>query len=230
MLRYLICTSLVTASCAIATAQHSESPAFERKVVRIAEPDYYFVEASKLRVRDDPFAGNVVRSLEWGKKISVYDQIDNWMRITPQNKPAQWVNGDFVSTERVTWSAYSTDASRYSNQAVSDVNLTRVKYDGDKKARIFAFNRLALSPEKRMVDTRHNLETGPYYKRYLVQCAGKGKASHTRLLGEGYSFMNMFEDQRNTLRQEPLTAEDAVSSDITKSRLAIAEFACGKRG
>jgi hypothetical protein len=48
-------------------------------------------------------------------------------------------------------------------------------------------------------------------------------------LGEGYSYMNMYEDQRNTLRLEPLTAEDAISSDITESRLAIAEFACGKR-
>jgi SH3-like domain-containing protein len=227
--RVSLCLVLLLGVSGPSIAQQIDNQSTTRTINRVVEPVDYWVDTAKLRVRDDPFAGDALGWLEWGKKVSVYEQIDNWMRVTPAGKPAQWINGDFVSDTRLTWSTYNLDARRKSNQAVTDIDLTRVKYDGDKAARVFAFNKKALGPKTRMVDTRHNLADGSYYERYLVQCSGLGTASHLRLLGEGYSYIAMYEDPRNLKRMEDLDESNAINSDIPESRQAIAKFACGKK-
>ena len=234
MARSTLFVTMMMALSAPSIAQQSALPSgiidSERPVERVVDPIPYWVDVSKLRIREDPFAGKALGSLEWGKQVAVYEQLDNWMRISPPGKNEQWINGDYVSDKRLTWTTYNVNARRNATLSVNDIDISRVKYKGED-ARIYAFNKLALSPEKRMVDTRHDLDTGSYYKRYVVQCTGHASASHSRLVGEGYTYVKMYEDPRNLNRLEDFDDSHAIggSNNISEGQKAIAKFACGSR-
>ncbi|MDT3250983.1 SH3 domain-containing protein [Serratia sp. root2] len=50
-----------------------------------------YVAADRLNVRNAP-NGKVITSLKRGQSITVYQERDNWARITPGNQSSQWVS------------------------------------------------------------------------------------------------------------------------------------------
>ncbi|ANS42377.1 SH3 domain-containing protein [Serratia inhibens] len=50
-----------------------------------------YVAADRLNVRNAP-NGKVITSLKRGQSITIYQERDNWAKITPGNQPSQWVS------------------------------------------------------------------------------------------------------------------------------------------
>ena len=235
MLRTLIASAflplaLLSTSALPAAAQ--EDALRKRIVKRVVEPVPFWIDASKLQVRDDPFGGNALSELERGQQVKVYEQLENWMRISAEGQDPRWINGDYTSAIRVTWANYANGgASKFKthDKAVRDIDLRRIPVEDGSSSKIFAANVKALDSRRRVVDTRHNTEDGRYYERYLVQCASN-KASHARLLGEGYSYVRMHKDPRNEYLNDPLDSVDKLEgSSVSADRRAIASFACSAR-
>lgn len=203
----------------------TSSVAPAKKRVRIVEAIPLWVDAEKLRVRDNPYAGDVIGLLEMGQKVEIHSQTDNWIRISADGKPAKWVNKDFLSTTRVSWSNYEFGSrSRRSLGAPYDVDLQRIKVKDLKDVKIYAAH-IKAAENGRVVITRHDFRSGPYYEKRLVSCEDKN-ASHVRMLGEGYNYMMMESDPRGAAISEPANVKHAISDDTSVINRAIAEFTC----
>lgn len=50
-----------------------------------------YVAADRLNVRNAP-NGKVITSLRRGQSITIYQESDNWVKITPDNQSSQWVS------------------------------------------------------------------------------------------------------------------------------------------
>jgi len=224
---------LIIASVTTLNVFAQDSETRTRIVKRVVEPAPFWIDANKLHVRDDPFAGNQIDTLERGQKVKVYEQLENWMRISPDGHKANWINGNYTSASRVTWANYSSlGANRRQtlNGTVLDIDLQSIPVEGDSQSEIFSAKLRILDLRRRVIDTRHNSDGGRYYERYLVQC-DFGKPSHARLLGEGYNYVSMHRDTRNEYLSSPLSSFDKIDVDATPAdRQAIAKYACGGRG
>ena len=116
--------ALAQDNTAVETLKPAETPT--KRVVRVVEAIPMWVDAEKLRVRDNPYAGDVVGLLQLGQKVKVMETADNWIRISSDGKPTKWVNGDFMSKSRITWSNYEFGSRARSTFGGSfDVDLKR---------------------------------------------------------------------------------------------------------
>ncbi len=200
----------------------------KKRVVRVVEAVPLWVQADRLRVRDNPYAGDVVGMLEMGQKVKVRKVVDNWIRISADGKPEKWVNRDFLTDARVTWSNYgfSQRGSRSLADAPYDISLKRIKIKGVKDVKIYAANMKAEGDGQKSIITRHEFRSGPYYEKRRVQCADE-KASHVKVLGEGYTIMMMDADPRNHDNASTLGPESAIDrADLSAVNKAIAAFTC----
>jgi len=198
-----------------------------KKRVRIVEPIPMWVESERLRVRDNPYAGDVVGLLKVGQKIKVYDRTDNWIRISANGKPAKWINSDFLSTSRVTWSNYEFGSiGRSTRGTPSDISKKRIKIKELKDMKVYAAHKKPSPNGGHVIITRHDFRTGPYYEKRLVQCDAENAASHVRMLGEGYNYLMMEKDPRGEAVSEPVSADDSISESTSPLNRAIAEFTC----
>ena len=200
-----------------------------KKRIRVIEPVSYWVDANRLRIRDNPFAGDVVGMLEMGQKIKAYENVDGWVRISGQGKDNKWINSRFLSSSQITWSnyGYSSRGSRSLADAPYDITLKRIKIKGVKDVKVYAADIKSIDDHKRIIMTRHEFRSGPYYERRLVQCGEDQIASHVKVLGEGYTFDMMNADPRNAAAQKPMDASSAIDSETTSAlNKTIADFTC----
>lgn len=225
--------ALLAAMSAMATpamaqdAEEIETLQPQAKRVRIVEAIPMWVDAEKLRIRDNPYAGDVVGMLEMGQKVKIHAQADNWIRISSDDKPSKWVNRDFLSENRVTWSNYEFGSrSRNPLNAPYDVELKRIKIDGIKDMKIYAAHVKAAENDGRIVITRHDFRTGPYYEKRLVHCNSDGEANHVRMLGEGYNYNMVESDPRNAFASQPADEKFEIDSETSALNSGIAEFTC----
>ena len=212
-------------------AEVAAKPVKKRRIVRNVEPIAYWVESDKLRVRDNPVAGDVVGLLELGQKIKAYQTFENWVRISPANKSEQWVNSEFISDQQVTYANFnfgrSTARSGFaSGGAPNDVDLKRIKvkdYDG---GRVFVASVKGTSDNARMVVTKTEFRAGPYFQKRRVACEGRD-ATHVQLVGEGYSYLMMEYDERSEASTEEVNlSRHALSDQTSAMTTAIANHAC----
>jgi len=206
-------------------------PVKKRRIVRNVEPIPYWVDADKLRVRDNPVAGDVVGMLELGKKVRAYQTFENWIRISPANKPEQWVNSKFISSQQISYANFNSGrrtARRgfVTNGAPDDVNLKRIKVKDRKGGRVFAASVTEAPNLNRVVVTKTEFRVGPYFEKRLVACEGNA-ATHIQLIGEGYTYLMMEYDKRSeTVNVNTDQPSQALSSDTSPLVAAIAGFAC----
>jgi len=200
------------------------------QIVRHAEPLEFWVEANQLRVRDNPVAGNVVGMLERGEKVKAYQQYDNWLKITTEGDEQLWVNADFMTNTRVTWTSYrnGTRGQHNSLSIANDVKLDRIKFDGDKKAKVYAVTIAQLNDEVKLIVTKHMFKAGPYFEKRAISCSGSGQPTHYQLIGEGYNYLMMEKDERGIKfeNKQSKPANTFGSANMIDSTRAIAEFAC----
>lgn len=199
----------------------------QSRIKRVVEPVSYWVESPKLRIRDNPVAGDVVGLLDKGQKIKGYETLDGWVRISKEGAAERWVNADYVTQNQLTNANYSFNGRMKrpgfgAAQVPDDVTLTRIKA-GD--AKLFAASIRALPTGNRVIVTRQDFRAGPYFEKRLVSCAG-GAPQAYQLLGEGYNYRMMEADPRNdALRNAaprlPITGGKASFIDV-----AIAMQAC----
>ncbi len=208
----------------IETLKPVETP--KKRVVRVVEAIPMWVDAEKLRVRDNPYAGDVVGMLQLGQKVKIMEVADNWIRISSDGKPPKWVNSDFLSKSRVTWSNYEfSSSSRNPLKTPYDVDLERIKIKDLKNMKIYAAHIKSGPNEGRIIITRHDFRSGPYYEKRIIHCEESG-ASHVRMLGEGYNYSMMEQDPRNAAISEPVSDEHLIDEDTTSLNASIAEFTC----
>ncbi len=232
--------SLATSACLVAgtaAAQDASSQDTDtietvqpkkKRIVRIVEAIPMWVESEQLRIRDNPYAGDVIGMLEMGQKIKIHERADNWIRISANGKPAKWVNSDFLSKSRVTWSNYQFGSqNRTRANAPYDVDLKRIKIKDLKDMKIYAAHIKADSNNGRVVITRHDFRSGPYYEKRIVHCDSAGNASHVRMIGEGYNYQMMERDPRGAAISEPIHSDFAIDAEGTSAlNQGIAEFTC----
>ncbi len=222
---------LLSGACAMpAVAQESqdiETLTPKTKRIRIIEAIPMWVDAEKLRIRDNPYAGDVIGMLEMGQKVKIHAETDNWIRISDDGKPAKWVNRDFLSATQISWSNYEFGSrTRNLGNAPYDVELKRIKIIDLKDMKVYAAHIKPSSNDGRIVITRHEFRSGPYYEKRVVHCDSNGMASHVRMLGEGYNFMMMESDPRNSGATAPVDDKFAIQEETTALNRGIAEFTC----
>lgn len=208
-------------------------PKITRRINRVVEPVPYWVDVEQLRIRDNPVAGDVVGMLRLGEKIKAYETFENWVRVSKPDAKAQWVNAKFLTHDQVTWARFDNNTRRRNigfsrNTAANDISLKRIKIPGDKSARVYAASIKKLANNNRVIVTRQNFRSGPYFEKRLVACGQENKATHFQLLGEGYNYVMMEKDIRSQNidmnRVQPRV--DLSSEDVNEKSAAIAAFSC----
>jgi hypothetical protein len=204
-----------------------------KRITRIEEPVPYWVEADQLRIRDNPYAGDVIGMLKIGQKVHIRKTVDDWVLISAANNPEQWVNRNFLSPSPVTWASYNFESrsarnlkdSRFSD-ARYDIKKKRIKIRELKGVRVYAADIKRLSGNQKIVISRHDYRAGPYFEKRLVKC-DDSTASHVKILGEGYTVMMMDADPRNQRIGVPMSDEDQIENESAGIMdTAIAEFTC----
>jgi hypothetical protein len=108
-----------------------------------------------------------------------------------------------------------------------DINLDRLKIDADNAPKVFVASLKAYDPVKRIIVTRHDFESGSYYQRHMIKCSLERLPTHSRLMGEGYSFSMMSVDSRNMMIDEPFGPGQALTASGTNIvTSSIASHAC----
>jgi len=219
----------------IVLAQDSSAEAAPEtsRIKRVVESVPYWVESDQLRIRNNPYAGDVIGMLKIGQKIKAHKTVDNWVLISEEGEPEQWVNKNFLSYSPVTWANYSFDSRNAKNLNQSrfrgagyDVNLKRIKVKDQKNVKIYAADIKRLGGGKKLVISRHNFQAGPYFEKRLIQCDARD-ATHVKFLGEGYTVTMMEADPRKEQVGLPMTAEEQIQSDeLNSTDRAIADYAC----
>ncbi len=234
----LITAGLSAALCAPLAAQNADqtetaaqkiTPAETRGVVRITKPIPYWVDADKLSIRNNPVAGDVTGVLNLGHKVKAYTRFENWVRISPDNKPEAWVNTDFLTTQEVSWANYSFSGRkdrRVNSRRVKafDVDLRRIEVESDSKARIVAARITELPNRNRLITTKQSFREGPYFEKRLVSCGASGDATGQQLVAEGHTYLMMDRDVR--ARNVAALTPAKISADTTDIQTAVAKFAC----
>ena len=214
-------------------AEQIEAPAATRKINRVTEAVPFWVESEQLRVRDNPYAGDVVGMLKLGQKVKITKVVDSWGLISDAGEPERWVNREFLSASPVTWANYKFDSRGSRNLARDrfggdrfDTKVKRIKVKGLKDVRVFAADIKTLSAGKKLVISRLDYRAGPYYEKHLVQCDADD-ATHIKILGEGYTVLMMEADPRQQRIGLAMADTDQVESEaIGAAAKAIAKFTC----
>ena len=214
-------------------AEQIKALSVPRKVKRVTEAVPYWVESEQLRVRDNPYAGNVIGMLKIGQKVKITRVIDTWGLISGEGEPEKWVNRSFLSASPVTWASYKFDSRGSRNLGRDrfggdqfDTKVKRIKVKGLKDVRVFAADIKRLSGDKKLVISRLDYRAGPYYEKHLVQCSDE-TATHVKILGEGYTVMMMEADPRQQRIGAAMADTDKLENEaISKAAKAIAEFTC----
>ena len=205
-----------------------------RKTVRKVEPIPYWVEAEQLPIRDNPVAGDVSGMLKLGEKITAYGQFENWLRVSKSGSTEKWVNGDYLTTDQLTWARFDNKRRRSAgfsrNNTVDDVSLKRIKVSGDKNAHVYSASVKTTQNNNRIIVTRQNFRAGHYFEKRLVACDENGVATRFQLLGEGHSYMMMEKDIRaqGVDINSAVPRADIFSDGATPKTIAIANFSCQK--
>jgi len=204
------------------------------RIKRVVEPVPYWVDVEQLRIRDNPVAGDVVGMLSLGQKIKAYDTFENWIRVSKPHAKEQWVNAKFLTHDQVTWARFDNNNTRRRNlgfsrnTAANDISLKRIKVPSDKNTKIFAASLKNIANNNRVIVTRQNFRSGPYFEKRLVSCNDQNDATHFQLLGEGYNYIMMEKDIRsqnvdlNSIQPRVSLSEE----DISTKSAAIAQFSC----
>lgn len=204
-----------------------------RRIIKKIEPIPYWVDADQLRVRDNPVAGDVIGMLKLGEKVKAYDVFENWIRVSKPGGNEQWVNADFLTSNQVTWARFNNDTRRRNigfsrATAANDVTLKRIKVKGEKDVRIYAASLKRTTNDNRVIVTRQNFRSGPYFEKRLVACGPDKSATHFQLMGEGYNYIMMEKDVRaqtiDVNSDQPRVA--VTSGDVSPKSIAIADFSC----
>lgn len=207
-------------------------PVKKRRIIKKVEPVPYWVDADQLRVRDNPVAGDVVGMLELGQKLRAYENIENWVRITKPGADEKWVNADFLTNNQVTWASYnSNNRNRRTGlggpQIAGDVNLERIKVDGDKEGKLYAASLKQTANGNRVVVTWQKFRQGAHYAKYFVSCDASA-ATRVQIIGEGYNYRNMEFDRRgkdvNVNQDAPELTID--SANVSAKTRKIADYSC----
>ena len=204
------------------------------RIKRVVEAVPYWVDVEQLRIRDNPVAGDVVGMLRLGQKIKAYDTFENWIRVSKADAEEQWVNADFLTHDQVTWARFDNSGTRRRNlgftrnTAANDISLKRIKIPSDKSAKVYAASLKKVASNNRVIVTRQNFRSGPYFEKRLVSCNSDNDATHFQLLGEGYNYIMMEKDIRsynidlNSLQPRV----DLTGENVSKKSAAIANFSC----
>ncbi len=210
------------------------TPVKKRRIIKKVDPVPYWVDADQLRVRDNPVAGDVVGMLELGQKVKAYENIENWARISKSGAPEQWVNLHFLTNNQVTWASYNSPnrkrrAGFGGPEIAGDVDLERIKVDGDKNGKLYAASLKQTTNGNRVVVTWQRFRSGPHYAKYLVSCAS-GEPSKVQIIGEGYSYRMMEYDTRgrglDVNQAQPALAID--SDRVSDKTRKIAAHSCAQ--
>jgi len=209
-------------------------PTTKRRINRIVEAVPYWVDVEQLRIRDNPVAGDVVGMLRLGEKIKAYDTFENWIRVSKPDAQQQWVNAKFLTHDQVTWARFDNNNTRRRNlgftrnTAANDISLKRIKVPSDKNAKVYAANIKTIANNNRIIVTRQNFRSGPYFEKRLVSCNSENNATHFQLLGEGYNYIMMEKDIRsqNIDLNSIQPRVDLTGDNINDKSTAIANFSC----
>ena len=191
-----------------------------RKIKREVEPIPYWVESSSLNVRDNPVAGRVVSTLDYGQTILAYDQYENWVKVSKPGSAEKWVNSDFLSNSKISWASYNRSPPTRS----SDVISVRIKNPDNRKSRIYGVRLKSAQTGNALITTRENTAQGVFFQNRFVSCNDQRPVG-MRLVGEGYSFLAAQNDVR-------VTGVDIYSDELTENKInggvdrAISDFAC----
>ena len=213
---------------------NSTPPQTKRRIKRVVEAVPYWVDVEQLRIRDNPVAGDVVGMLRLGEKIKAYDTFENWIRVSKPDAKEQWVNAKFLTSDQATWARFDNNGTRRrnlgftSNTAANDISLKRIKIPDDKSAKVFAASIKEASNNNRVIVTRQNFRSGPYFEKRLVSCDSESNATHFQLLGEGYNYIMMEKDIRaqNIDINVAKPRVDIASENVSVKSAAIANFSC----
>lgn len=217
----------------VVVAEQIEAPKVKKRIKRVVEPVAYWVESDQLRVRDNPYAGDVVGMLKIGDKVKVRRTLDNWGLISAEGQPEKWINREFLSSSPVTWANYNFDSRKSRSLARNrfggdqfDTKVKRIKVKDVKDVRVFAADIKRLANDKKLVISRHDYRAGPYFEKHLVQCADSA-ATHVKILGEGYSVLMMESDPRQQRIGTAMAEADEVDQEnMSAVDKAIADFTC----
>lgn len=211
----------------------TETPKTKRRIKRVVEPVPYWVDVEQLRIRDNPVAGDVVGMLRLGQKIKAYDTFEHWIRVSKPDAQQQWVNANFLTNDQLTWTRFDNNTRRRNlgfsrSTAANDVSLKRIKVPSDKNAKIYAASLKKTSNDNRIIVTRQNFRSGPYFEKRLVSCNANKDATHFQLLGEGYNYMMMEKDIRseNIDVNSAQPRVDISAGDVSAKSIAIANYSC----
>jgi len=201
------------------------------RIIRNVEPVPYWVDADQLRIRNTPVVGDVIGMLELGQKIKAYEQVENWVRISKSPSNQKWINTDYLTNTAITWARYGHNTARRNERRTGlsdDISLKRIKVDGDRSARVYATSVKQSENGNRIIVTRQNFRSGPYFEKRLVACSDKS-ATHVQMLGEGYTYIMMENDIRgNSIDINSATPSLSIleSDDLTATTLAVANYSC----
>jgi len=207
---------IVLGTTQIASAQSANRVVIKKDVQPIA----YWIESSSLSLRDNPVAGNVVGNLDYGQKVLGYDQYENWVRISEPGTKEKWVNSDFLSNSRLTFTSYGRSLS----SSKSDINLVRIKDPDNRKNRTFGVRLKKSESGNALITTQKQTEKGTYYQNRFVSCK-KDQAVGVRLIGEGSTFLRAQNDVRN-LGMDIFSEEQIDDKANNSAESAISSFAC----
>jgi len=187
---------------------------------RDVQPIAYWVDATTLRLRDNPVAGKIVGQLDYGQKVLAYSQYENWVRVSKNESKQKWVNSDFLSNTRLSWASYNQITPTRS----SDVIAVRIKDPENRKSRIFGVRLKTAETGNTLITTRQDSAQGIFYQNRFVSCDNQ-QAIGVRLVGEGSSFLAAQNDIRNLGLDiyDPSQISDK-ANDSAES--AISAFAC----
>jgi len=206
----------------VSTSIKTDSEAAHQSTfTRENQPIAYWVDENSLNILDNPVAGNRVGKAQFGEKILAYAQYENWIRITKDEDPQEWINSDFLTNSKLTLASFT---QRSYDNTVVDFTKIRIKDPKDRKRRVYGVRMKKSETGNILLTTSENSPQGQFYKNYFISC-DKDSAVGLRLIGEGYSFLKAQNDARSI--GVNIYEAEQVDNKISKSMdRAIASFAC----
>lgn len=187
---------------------------------RVVQPVEYWVDSNVLNLRDNPVAGKIVGTLEYGQKVLAYSQYENWVQIAKAEGGSKWVNSDFLSNSRLSWASYSRNFST----RVSDISAIPIKDPDNKKKKIFGVRLKTAATGNALITTKEETAQGTHFQNRFVSCDNE-RVIGVELVGEGSSFLSAQNDFRNqNFDVYGTETTDRKAGDSTEQ--AISNFAC----
>lgn len=219
MSKYMFTLSFTALFMALGSSQ-IVSAQDNNQLKREVQPIPYWVDTSSLRKRDNPVAGKVVGTLDYGQKILAYSSYENWVRISKPEEKQVWVNSDFLSNSRLSWASYNQSRPTRS----SDVIAVRIKNPDNRKDRVFAVRLKTAETGNAIITTREATSKGNFFQNHFVSCNDQ-RPSGVRLIGEGHDFLGAQNDVRN-LNLDIYDVKQINDKASNSIETAISGFAC----